>query len=157
MPTLSQTNWSIINTVVEGPDGAPLYTVVTPFKLGTRITTISRSGRVIATITWNVMDKDRLSFEGRDEEMKVIFPKPRAVSTSRVYTTASGRSFKWKNDRRLYCVDTETEMNLATYYRVWFQGIRGKKSTLDINDSSEELMDALVVTWIIMEKYAEDD
>lgn len=35
-------------------------------------------------------------------------------------------------------------MNIATYYRVWFQGMRGKKSTLDINDSSEDLMDALV-------------
>ena len=35
-------------------------------------------------------------------------------------------------------------MNIATYYRVWFPCIRKKKSTLDINDSSEHLMDALV-------------
>lgn len=38
----------------------------------------------------------------------------------------------------------ETGLNIATYYRVWFQGLREKKSTLDINDSFEHLMDALV-------------
>ncbi|KAF8599226.1 hypothetical protein BDV93DRAFT_312486 [Ceratobasidium sp. AG-I] len=155
MPTLTQTKCSILNTVVEGPDGTPLYEVNTPFKLGTFVTTISRSGQVIATITWGAL-RHRLAFEGRDEEMRVIFPKPKMLSPSRVYTTASGRSFKWKSACRLYCVDTETDMNIATYYRVFFPCIRRKKSTLDINDSSEHLMDALVVTWIIMEKYAED-
>ncbi|KAG9127056.1 hypothetical protein FRC07_000843, partial [Ceratobasidium sp. 392] len=43
-----------------------------------------------------------------------------------------------------------------TYNRVSFAPFRSKKSALYINNIGMEIMDALVVTWVIMEKYARD-
>ncbi|KAG8678785.1 hypothetical protein FRC08_017514, partial [Ceratobasidium sp. 394] len=99
---------------------------------------------------------DRLTIEGREGFIKDLFPKSGTFSTSRIYTTRDGRSFKWKGGRELYCVSADSKINLATYDRVMFAPFRSKKSALYINNIGMELMDALVVTWVIMENYARD-
>ncbi|KAG9122062.1 hypothetical protein FRC07_001701, partial [Ceratobasidium sp. 392] len=147
MPTLTQTKPSILNTLVTGPDDEVLYEVSTdskPFKGAT--TTISRNGVVLATVEWHKLGTSYLTFEGRTGALKDLFPKSRALSKSRIYTTQGGVSFKWKHGGELYCVSTETGLNIATYYRIRYAAFRSKKSksTLDINEGSEGLMDELV-------------
>ncbi|KAG8697584.1 hypothetical protein FRC09_007761 [Ceratobasidium sp. 395] len=157
MPTLTQTQPSILNTLVTGPDDEVLYEVSTDRKIFSgSTTTISNNGAVLATIEWHKLGTSYLTFEGRTQALKDVFPKSRALSKSRTYTTQSGVSFKWKHGGELYCVSTETGLNIATYYRIRYAAFRDKKSTLDISEANEGLMDALVVTWVIMEKLEKD-
>ncbi|KAG8768897.1 hypothetical protein FRC12_005285 [Ceratobasidium sp. 428] len=151
MTTLSQTNTSILNTLVTGPDGHAVYEV-----FGGSTTTILRHGTVIASIEWHALGSDSLAFEGREGLMKDLFPRTGTFSKSRTYITRNGMSFKWKGRRELYCVTADSGMNLATYNRVSLAPFRSKKSALYVNNVGVEIMDALVVTWIIMEKYARD-
>ncbi|KAG9081856.1 hypothetical protein FS749_007329 [Ceratobasidium sp. UAMH 11750] len=157
MPTLTQTKPCILNTLVTGPDNEVLYEVSTDSKVFSgSVTTISRGGAVLATVEWHKFGTTYLTFEGRTAALKDIFPKSSTLSKSRIYTTQTGVSFKWKHGGELYCVSTETGLNIATYYRIRFAVLRSKLSTLDISGGSEELMDSLVVTWVIMEKIDKD-
>ncbi|KAF8599227.1 hypothetical protein BDV93DRAFT_609352 [Ceratobasidium sp. AG-I] len=158
MPTtLTQTQNSILNTLATGSDGRALYEISTRFKFfSASTTTISSHGNTIALIAWHKFGNSHITLDGRDGAMKDIFPKSQMLSHSRVYTTPEGRAFKWKNGRELYCVATDSGLNLATYYRTRFAMFRSKKSTLDIADAAVDIMDTLVVTWIVMEKFAMD-
>ncbi|KAG8678784.1 hypothetical protein FRC08_017513, partial [Ceratobasidium sp. 394] len=145
MPTLTQTKSSILNTLVTGPGGEVLYEVSTESNVFRgSVTTISRQGAVIARIEWHGFGTDYLTFEGRTGPLKHLFPKSRLLSNSRIYTTQNGVSFKWKFGGELYCVSSDTGLNIATYYHINFGALRGKKSTLDISEGSEGLMDSLV-------------
>ncbi|KAG8703450.1 hypothetical protein FRC09_004152 [Ceratobasidium sp. 395] len=145
MTSLSQTNNSILNTLLTDPGGHTIYEVSTPTKVfGGSTTTILRYGTVVASIEWHQLSGDRLSFEGHEGSVKDLFPKSGTFSRSRTYTTRNGRSFKWKSHRELYCVTADSKANLATYNRVSFAPFRSKKSALYINNIGVDMMDALV-------------
>ncbi|KAB5591481.1 hypothetical protein CTheo_5085 [Ceratobasidium theobromae] len=146
------------NTVLTEPDGTAVYKVSTPRKLGNRITTITRGddSEVVAVIHWNLITKNTITMDGKTQTFDEVFPKPKKLSRSRVYTTAGGEKFRWKNTIKLYCISESTGLSLATYYRVALGGIRSTKSTLDISPDAIHLKDILVVTWSIMETEGED-
>ncbi|KAG9126336.1 hypothetical protein FRC07_003857 [Ceratobasidium sp. 392] len=152
--TLSKT--SPTNTTLTGPDGTVVWEVTTPFKLHDSVTTITRQGQTTATIQWKVFGKSTLTMNGQTNPFNVVMPRPKAMSTSRVYTTADGQKFKWKDSKKLYCVSEDTGLNLATYYRNSLYLLSSKKSTLDISSTGAPFADILVVTWVIMEKKARD-
>ncbi|KAJ1310743.1 hypothetical protein OPQ81_009265 [Rhizoctonia solani] len=152
--TLSRT--SPRNTVLTAPDGNVAYKISTPFALKDANTTITRADEsdVVAVIHWNALRKNELTMKGTTVRVDDVFPKTKRLnlgSRSRVYTTADGEKFEWKYTIRLYCISELTGLNIATYYRILFVGLRGKKSTLDIAPSALHLSDILVVTWAIME------
>ncbi|KAG9104697.1 hypothetical protein FRC06_000084 [Ceratobasidium sp. 370] len=93
---------------------------------------------------------------GNTSTIKEILPRSKRFSTSRVYTSADGQKFKWKDGRTLHCVSIDTGLHLATYYRNPFYLVSSKKSTLDISSNGTLFTDILVVTWVIVEKKARD-
>jgi hypothetical protein len=89
--------------------------------LGNSVTTISREdeSEIVATIHWNIVNKNTITMNGKTQNIDEVFPKSKAlsryldspspshseyrnVSRSRVYTTADGEKFKWKNTIKLY-------------------------------------------------------
>ncbi|CAE6432586.1 unnamed protein product [Rhizoctonia solani] len=154
--TLSKT--SPRNTVLTDPDGNIAYKVSTPFTLKNITTTITRADEsdIVAIIHWNVLNKNEITMNGVTQRINDIFPKPNKLGRTRVYTTADGEQFKWMNFIKLYCVSEPSGLNIATYYRTLFAGLREKNSTLDIVQSALHLSDVLVVTWAIMEREGED-
>ncbi|KAG8708876.1 hypothetical protein FRC08_018660 [Ceratobasidium sp. 394] len=152
--TLSKT--SPTNTVLTDPEGTVVYEIKTPFKVGETETTITRQGRTVAVIQWKVLARSTLAMGGETKFIKEVFPKPKAFSSSRIYTTADGQQLKWKSSRKLYCVVPDTGLNIATYYRNGFYLFSSEKSTLDIAPAGLPLADILVVTWVIAEKKARD-
>ncbi|KAG9126335.1 hypothetical protein FRC07_003856 [Ceratobasidium sp. 392] len=90
---------------------------------------------------------------GKTSAIKEIMPKPKMLSTSRVYTAADGQKFKWKDSKKLY---VNTGFHLATYYRNSFYLLNSRKSTLDISSTGAPFADVLVVTWVVAEKKARD-
>ncbi|KDN38440.1 hypothetical protein RSAG8_09534, partial [Rhizoctonia solani AG-8 WAC10335] len=154
--TLSRT--SPRNTVLTDLDGNIAYKISTPFALKNITTTVTRADEsdIVAVIHWNVMDKNEITMNGTTQRINDVFPKTKKLGRSRVYTTQYGEKFKWKNTIKLYCVSELTGLNIATYYRTFFGGLREKKSTLDIAPSALHLSDILVVTWAIMEREGED-
>ncbi|KAG8737233.1 hypothetical protein FRC12_017223 [Ceratobasidium sp. 428] len=158
MTTLIQTETSVLNTQLTGPDGLVLYETATPTKLfSDRTTTISRQGMMIAAIDWRLFGGAALRFEGREALLDNVFPKSHILSRSRTYTTREGVSFKWKiGSGEFYCVAPDSGMSMASFDRVSFAPLRTKKSSLHINDLALGLIDELVVTWVIMEKLSSD-
>ncbi|CEL58366.1 hypothetical protein RSOLAG1IB_03112 [Rhizoctonia solani AG-1 IB] len=145
------------NTIFTDLEGKVVYKISTPNLLLNITTTITRGDEsVVAVIRWNVLDKNEITMNGITQRVIDIFPRSKALTRSRVYTTADGEIFKWKNSTKLYCVSENTGLNLATYYKSLFAMFREKKSTLDIAPSAVHLSDILVVTWCIMEKEGED-
>ncbi|QRV76842.1 hypothetical protein RhiJN_19687 [Ceratobasidium sp. AG-Ba] len=152
--TLSKT--SPTNTALIDPSGTTVYEVTTPFKLQDRSTTITREGQTVATIHWKVIGKSTFTIGDRTSTIDAAFPRTKALSLSRIYTSDTGHKFKWKAGSKLYCISEETGLNLATYYRNPFYLITAKKSTLDISASGAPFADELILTWVIMEKKARD-
>ncbi|CAE7161112.1 unnamed protein product [Rhizoctonia solani] len=146
------------NTVLTDLDGNIAYKISTPFTLKNHTTTITRGEEsdIVAVIHWNVVEKNEITMNGITQRINDVFPKPNKIKRTRVYTAPSGEKFRWKNTVKLYCVSEPSGLNIATFYRSFFGGVREKKSTLDIAPSALHLSDVLVVTWAIMEKEGED-
>ncbi|CAE7182664.1 unnamed protein product [Rhizoctonia solani] len=134
----------------------PLANISSTYHLGSSDTTITKGGQILAVIHWKAFQRNTITWNGQTTPISEIFPRPKALSTSRVYTAPSGEQFKWKSSTKLYCVSADTRLNLATYDRTHFYLVRSKKSTLDITSDGAHLTDALVVTWAIAEKKARD-
>ncbi|KAH7330679.1 hypothetical protein B0J17DRAFT_679145 [Rhizoctonia solani] len=158
MTTYTLSRNSPRNTVLTDPNGNIAYKISTPFALKNFTTTITRANGsdVVALLHWSVLDSDEITMNGVTRKINDIFPKPDSVGRTRVYTTAEGEQFKWKYSLKLYCISEPSGLDIATYYRTLFAGLRGKKSTLDIAPSALHLSDILVVTWAIMEKEGEE-
>ncbi|KAF8594641.1 hypothetical protein BDV93DRAFT_549157, partial [Ceratobasidium sp. AG-I] len=152
--TLSKTSPS--NTVLMDPEGNEIYKVSTPYRLGKLETTVSRQGETIATIQWKLFARSTMTMGGTTRPLHEVFPRASKWTTSRIYTTSDGRRLKWKDEAKLYCVNPDTGINLATYYYTAFWGFRKKKSTLDIASDVSDLSDIIVVTWVIAENRARD-
>ncbi|CAE6528005.1 unnamed protein product [Rhizoctonia solani] len=154
MTTYILSRTSPTNTTLTNPDGVVVYEISTPDILGPSQTTIKREDSVIATIQWNLVKGSTITINGKTSAIDEVFPRSGALSVTRVWTTSNGEQFKWKDSMKLYCVSAESGLNLATYDRTYFSLFRDKKSTLDISANGIQLIDDLVVTWVIAEKKA---
>ncbi|CAE6486682.1 unnamed protein product [Rhizoctonia solani] len=145
-------------TVLTDPDGNIAYRISTPFTLKNITTTITRADEsdIVAVIHWNLLDKNEITMNGMTQRVIDVFPRVKTMGRSRMYTASDGEKFTWKNSMKLYCVSELTGINIATYYKTLLPGFKGKRSTLDISPGAWHLSDALVVTWSIMEKEAQD-
>ncbi|CAE6425575.1 unnamed protein product [Rhizoctonia solani] len=153
--TLSETSPERCNLM--DPEGNIIYKISSPVTMGNSDVTIMRGEEVIAVIHWKWFEQSTLTMNNRTTELDEVFPRPKKMSPSRVYTMPDGSQFKWKGADMIYAVNVETRLNVATYYRSRMHLINSKKSMLDIAaGASTELTDALVVTWAIYEKRAKD-
>ncbi|KAF8599232.1 hypothetical protein BDV93DRAFT_511791 [Ceratobasidium sp. AG-I] len=154
------TTTSPTNTVLVDPGGTEAYKISTPFKVGNSETTITRKEEIIATIQWKPFARNTLTMNGITSTVQDVFPRSKAISTSRVYTTAEGLKFKWKGTEKLYCVSEETDLNLATYDRYYFAALRGKvRQNFPLRHHNFGVSNGSyfnVVTWVIAEKKARD-
>ncbi|KAH7330608.1 hypothetical protein B0J17DRAFT_157878 [Rhizoctonia solani] len=134
-----------------------LYKLSSPVTMGNSDVTIVHGEEVIAIIHWKWFKRSTLTMNGIMAKINEVFPQPKKMSPSRVYTMSDGYQFKWKGVNMVYAVNLETGLNVATYYRNGMYLTNTKKSMLDIAaGASTELTDALVVTWAMYEKKARD-
>ncbi|KAH7330713.1 hypothetical protein B0J17DRAFT_162307 [Rhizoctonia solani] len=155
MTTLTLSKRSPTNNTLTHSDGT-VYEVSTPFRFGSRTTTCRKNGQVLATIKWPTSGKNEVTMGGMTAPLSDVFPGDGNLSTSRLFTTASGEKLKWIDKSKLQCVPVDSDIPFATYDYKHFASIRGKKSTLDISPNASHLTDVLVVTWVIAEKKAQE-
>ncbi|CAE6480924.1 unnamed protein product [Rhizoctonia solani] len=125
--------------------------------MGNSDVTIMRGEEIVAVIHWRWVERSTLTMNGRTTKIGEVFPRPKKMSLSREYTMPDGYKFRWKGMYKVYAVNSETGINVATYYQNPLYLVNKKKSTLDIAEgTSTELTDALVVTWAIYEKKVRD-
>ncbi|CAE6481700.1 unnamed protein product [Rhizoctonia solani] len=138
-------------------EGNIVYKISSPVTLGNSDVTIMRGEELIAVIHWKWIERSTLTMNGKTTKINEVFPRPKKLSTSRVYTMPDGYQFQWKGTDQIYAVNVATDLNIATYYQNKMHLVNDKKSTLEIDaEASTELSDALVVTWAIYEKKARD-
>ncbi|CAE6506822.1 unnamed protein product [Rhizoctonia solani] len=153
--TLSKTSPTRTNLL--DPEGNIVYKISSPVTPANSDVTIRRGEEIIAVIHWKWFERSTLTMYGRTTKIGEVFPRPDKWSNSRVFTMPDDYQFKWKGLDRVYAINLETDLNIATYYQNPFYLVSKKKSTPDIADgASTELADALVVTWAIFEKKARD-
>ncbi|CAE6530067.1 unnamed protein product [Rhizoctonia solani] len=153
--TLSQTSPKRCD--LTDPKGNVVYKITSPVTPGNSDVTIMRGDKIIAVIHWKWFERSTLTMNGKTTKISEVFPRPKKMSNSRVYTMPDGYQFQWKGLDMIYPVNLETELNIATYYQNKMYLVNNKESTLDIAaGASTELTDALVVTWAIYEKKARD-
>ncbi|CAE6466282.1 unnamed protein product [Rhizoctonia solani] len=116
-----------------------------------------RGDELIAIIHWKWFERSTLTMNDKTTKINEVFPRPKKMSISRVYTMSDGYQFEWKGLDMIYAVNVETDLNVATYYQNKTYLVNDRKSMLDVAaGASTELTDALVVTWAIYEKKARD-
>ncbi|KAL5640576.1 hypothetical protein ACGC1H_001149 [Rhizoctonia solani] len=139
------------------PEGNIVYKIFSPATPGNSDVTITRGDEVIAVIHWKWFERSTLTMNGKTTKINEVFPRPKKIFNSRVYTMPDGYQFQWRGLDMIYAVNVQTNLNVATYYQNEMYLINEKKSTLDIAAGvSTELVDVLVVTWVLYEKKARD-
>ncbi|CAE7233817.1 unnamed protein product [Rhizoctonia solani] len=154
--TLSETSPKRCN--LTDTEGNVVYKISSPETLGNSDVTIMRGEELIAIIHWKWVERSTLTMNGKTTKINEVFPRPKKLSTSRIYTMSDGYQFQWKGTDQIYAINVENDLNIATYYENKTHLVNDKKSTLEIAAGlSTELTDALVVTWAIYEKKARDN
>ncbi|CAE6496875.1 unnamed protein product [Rhizoctonia solani] len=159
MNTFRLSRSSSTNTTLLDPDGVISYTISTPLRLGPSQTTIRRGDSVvvIASIKWGWLNsKSTITMHGQTTLVGEWFPRSNMLSTSRIYTNASGEKIKWRGTQVLSCMGEDTGLHLVTYDRVPYHPFRRWQSSLNISSNGMAMLDELVVTWVIAEKKARD-
>ncbi|KDN41401.1 hypothetical protein RSAG8_07516, partial [Rhizoctonia solani AG-8 WAC10335] len=146
------------NTVLTDPEGNTIYKISTPFRFPNETTTITRADEsdIVAIIHWNAVEKNAITMNGITRNINDVFPRTSKMGSSRLVMTGDEETFKWKYTTKLYCMSETTGLNVATYYHILFADRRSKKSTIDIAPCAVRYSDILVVSWMIMEKEAQD-
>lgn len=132
---------SPLNTELVGP--GVTYTVQTPGILK-RHTTVSRGGgAAVAQIDWHVLSADVLRMGSA--EMKVgEFLQRAGILTSKRKFTAGGTTYTWHPSRSGLTLYRD-KTSIATMEHKMFRG-----TTLHVSQEAASILDALVVTMIIM-------
>ncbi|KAH7909213.1 hypothetical protein BJ138DRAFT_256065 [Hygrophoropsis aurantiaca] len=161
------------NTIFTNEEGQVVYKTDTPFKLGSRTTTISKitpnieendmrdQFAIMAAIEWHAIASSIFRFGGEEFHAKEFIPSSGIRRRSRTFTGPDGRSYKWKLEFLtvvLYLNDgSEPKTEVARYQRRSL-GIVGKKHDpyLDVFSEGEGILDTLILTFIYVEKLRMD-
>ncbi|KDN39676.1 hypothetical protein RSAG8_08704, partial [Rhizoctonia solani AG-8 WAC10335] len=127
------------------PEGNIVYKITSPVTPGNSDVTIMRGDELIAIIHWKWFERSTLTMNDKTTKINEVFPRPKKMSISRVYTMPDGYQFEWKGLDMIYAVNVETDLNVATYYQNKTYLVNDRKSMLDVAaGASTELTDALV-------------
>ncbi|KAF8594163.1 hypothetical protein BDV93DRAFT_529478 [Ceratobasidium sp. AG-I] len=154
MTTLVLSRDSPSNTSLTLKNGSLAYVVQTDFKWKDKVTIITRStGEELARIEWKVFSEEVLTMDGNTIQLSELLRQSKEFTSSdRFFKNSAGEEYRWKLDRKLYCVNVKTEAPVATFYRSSW-GIIGSKEPAYIDIAEEVLgdQDLIVVTCLIME------
>ncbi|KAH7909214.1 hypothetical protein BJ138DRAFT_256042 [Hygrophoropsis aurantiaca] len=159
------------NTTVTNEHGQVVYRTDTPFKIGSRTTTVLKirpnyadadmrdQFAVLGAIQWHYIASSIFRFGGQEIQANEFIPASGILRRTRTFMGPDGRSYKWKLDFKvvvLYLNDgSKTEV--ARYHRRSL-GIIGKKHDpyLEIFSHGEGILDVLILTFIYVEKLRMD-
>ncbi|OJA17550.1 hypothetical protein AZE42_11710 [Rhizopogon vesiculosus] len=160
------------NTVITNEQGQIIYKTDTPFRFGTRTTTIYKikpnadqsdmhdQFDVIGEIEWHTFTSSRFRFSGTEVAAKEFIPSRGFTGRKRVFTGPDGRSYRWDLNFRVVVLsrNNESQTKLARSHRTTL-GIIGKKrkATLEVSpEVAHSMMDTVIMTFIYVEKLRMD-
>ncbi|CAE6537683.1 unnamed protein product [Rhizoctonia solani] len=131
------------------------YDVTTSF-CSPSVTSVIRDGTVIAKIEWSKIGRwrSKVTIEGQAGVLDNILPRTGMFTQSREYRSIKGKVLKWKvGGISTLCIAPDTNTNLAHYNGVPItRSIKSREtSILEVFDGAQDIQDAIVVTWAIME------
>ncbi|KAJ8595150.1 hypothetical protein M405DRAFT_857545 [Rhizopogon salebrosus TDB-379] len=167
--TLSSEN--IRNTVITNTQGQVIYKTNTPFRFGTRTTTIYKvkpnanwfgtrnQFDVIGEIEWHTYTSSKFRFGGTEVVTKEFIPKKGFTGRKRVFTGPDGRSYRWNLNSKIVVLSRNGGFHteVARSHKATL-GIIGKKrkATLEVSPEVAQMMDTVIMTFIYVEKLRMD-
>ncbi|OJA09036.1 hypothetical protein AZE42_09692 [Rhizopogon vesiculosus] len=166
--TLSSEN--VRNTVITNERGQIIYKTHTPFRFGTRITTIykikpntgwSRRDQfdVVGEIEWHKLTSSRFRFGGTEVVTKEFIPSRGFTGRKRVFTGPDGRSYRWDLKSKIVVLSQKnrSQTELARSHRKTL-GIIGRKRKvmLEVSPEVAHMIDTVIMTFIYVEKLRMD-
>ncbi|KAF8494502.1 hypothetical protein JB92DRAFT_3099999 [Gautieria morchelliformis] len=153
-----------LNTViVDSSTGQALYEVDTPWRAGTRTTTVRRpkpgvapgQGQIIAEIHWRTLGSSTITLYGTTMRIKDWLKKTGVLSSSRTLVAPDGKSYVWsRGSGKFTLTDVGTDTQAAQSHRSksgWFGG-SSRKMNIDISTQAINFQDIVVISFIIMEQ-----
>jgi len=146
------------NTEFVTENGQLWYTVETPWKLGSRTTTFTRTqpkAEVIGQIIWKTVSQSRVRIGSTMLDRKDFLRSKGALSSHLLMTGTNGLEYEWKH------TNSEPELwSLSTGRCVaHFKSsniFKGRKRALTIEPEGEPIMDIIIVAFTIIDKRKKD-
>ncbi|OAX31352.1 hypothetical protein K503DRAFT_777665 [Rhizopogon vinicolor AM-OR11-026] len=160
------------NTIITNEQGQTIYKTDTPFRFGTRTTTIYKikpnadqsdmrdQFDIIGEIEWHTFTSSRFRFGGTEVAAKEFIPSKGLTRRKRVFTGPDGRSYRWDLNFRVVVLsqNSGSQTELARSHRATL-GIIGKKrkATLEVSpEVAHSMIDTVIMTFIYVEKLRMD-
>jgi len=153
--------------------GLPVFKSDTPFRVGTRTTTVTRAimqtagergtdgptEAVVGSIEWHWFGSSKFTIRGMELKSNVFFPSQGILERTRTFIGPDGRPYKWvmyMSEVALW-LDDGSEIEIARYHKAEL-GIFGKRKSafLEIAPRVEHMLDYVVLTFIYVEKLRMD-
>ncbi|KAH7921065.1 hypothetical protein BV22DRAFT_1049898 [Leucogyrophana mollusca] len=148
--------------------GQVLYKTDTPFRLGSRTTTLSkiRPSRgfrdhfeVLGTIKWHKYSSTVFRFGGNELKTKDFIPSGGVLRRKRTFTGPDGRSYRWELGSKVVVLylNSTFKTEVARLHRRSL-GIIGRKKSpyLEVSPQVEHMLDLIILTFIYVEKLRMD-
>jgi len=172
MITFTLSSELVRNTVFTNEQGQIIYKTDTPFKFGTRTTTIYKikpnadpsdmrdQFDVIGEIEWHAFTSSKFRFGGIEVATKEFIPRRGFTGMKRVFTGPDGCSYRW-DSKTSFLVLSQNDGNKTEVARSSREtlGIIGKKrkATLVVSPEAAQIMDTIIMTFIYVEKIRMDE
>ncbi|KAI6017392.1 hypothetical protein PISMIDRAFT_414729 [Pisolithus microcarpus 441] len=159
------------NTVITNEDGQVLYKTSTPFRFGSRTTTLYKvvpnenpedmqdNFESIGEIEWHVIGSSVLRLHGKEMKSKQFMPRHGLLRKKRTFTGPDGRSYRWEAGFSVVHLSRDGErQELARSHRRNLGIIGARRDPyLEVNEELEHMLDVVVLTFIYVEKLRMDD
>ncbi|KAG2058665.1 hypothetical protein BDR06DRAFT_949902 [Suillus hirtellus] len=160
------------NTVITNEQGQAIYKTDTPFRLGTRTTTIQKikpndnrdhmydQFDVLGEIEWHTFVSSKFRSHGTEVKADVFIPKRGFWGRKRVFTGPDGRPYRWdlKSSVVVLSRDDKPRTEVARFHRATLGIIgRKRKATLEVSPEVAHMMDTVITTFIYVEQLRRDE
>lgn len=168
---LTLSSEGVRNTVMTNENGQVLYKTSTPYRFGTRMTTLYKVVpntdpddmrdhlETIGEIEWHLMSSSVMRLHGREMMTDTFIPSHGFTRRKRTFTGPDGLSYRWDMDFRIVRLsrDDASRQELARSHRRSLGIIGPKKDpSLDVDPSLMHMLDMVVLTFIYVEKLRRD-
>ncbi|EGN95739.1 hypothetical protein SERLA73DRAFT_186926 [Serpula lacrymans var. lacrymans S7.3] len=164
--TLSSEN--VRDTVMTNLQGQVIYKIDTPWSLTARTTTIRKirpsssplsmrdDFEVVAEIDWHSWTSSKFRFNGNQVRSEDYIPSTGFTRRKRTFIGPDGRKYKWTLGRRTPSLELG-DIPVARFHKRSL-GVIGQSHPpyLEIYPAGEHIVDAIVLTFIYVEKLRKD-
>ncbi|KAG2110580.1 uncharacterized protein F5147DRAFT_574421 [Suillus discolor] len=155
------------NTIITNEQGQAIYKTDTPFRLGTRTTTIQKikpndnrdhmhdQFDVLGEIEWHTFVSSKFRFHGTEVNTEEFIPKRGLWDRKRVFTGPDGRPYRWDLKSRVVVLsrDDTPRTEVARSHRATLGIIgRKRKAKLEVSPEVAHMMDTVIMTFIYVEQ-----